>query len=148
MTKLTKQLLIRSLFALMLAVTTSLSHAEGVVIVNAELNVDTLSKSQVADIFLDKINVFPTKEETDRVALPRSEPAYKLFSRQVLGRTLNQQRSSWSRLIFTGMGEPPAELSSAENIKDYVADNENAISFIDAADLSDEDEGIKVVFRY
>jgi ABC-type phosphate transport system substrate-binding protein len=123
------------------------SHGEIVVIVNSALTIDSLTKEQVADIFLDKNHLFPNNEKTNPVTPLPSAALYSEFANKMLGRNDSQLRAHWSRLIFTGMGKPPTEMTSVDNIKDYVADNENGIGYIYASDLSSEESEFKIVFK-
>ena len=48
----------------------------------------------------------------------------------------------WSRLAFTGQGQPPKELADAEAVKKAVAADPKAVGYIDKADV---DASVKVV---
>ena len=52
-------------------------------------------------------------------------------------------KSYWSKQIFTGKGTPPKEVGNDASVLDLVANNKNAIGYVDAAQVSD---GVKVVF--
>jgi hypothetical protein len=53
-----------------------------------------------------------------------------------------QIKAFWSKIIFTGRGQPPKAVANAEEAKKLVATNPNAITYIDRTML---DTSVKVV---
>ncbi len=121
----------------------NISYGDIAVIVNKQLGITQLTQIQVADIFLDKTNVFPNQAETLPIVVPPDSALYQEFIRRVVKRTPVQLDAYWARLIFTGKGSPPKTVDSSEEVLDYVIENENAIGYIDLQDVNDQ---VKVVF--
>jgi len=95
-----------------------------------------LTKVQVANIYLGRIgNLNP-------IDLPESNPLREAFYKKATDRGPAEIKAVWSRLQFTGQGQPPKELSDAAAIKKAVAADPKAIEYIDKADL---DATVKVV---
>jgi hypothetical protein len=51
-------------------------------------------------------------------------------------------KAYWTKMIFTGRGQPPREMSTSMAIRKMVADNPNLIGYIDKSAL---DASVKTV---
>jgi ABC-type phosphate transport system substrate-binding protein len=102
-----------------------------VVIVSAQSGVTELSKNQIADIFLGKITRFPNEEQVMPVDLPEGAPAREDFYAKFTGKSPAQLKAHWSRIIFTGRGQPPIEVASSAAAKKFIAENPRAIGYIE-----------------
>lgn len=91
-----------------------------------------LTKEQVADIYLGK-NLAAAP-----VDLPDAAPLRAEFYSKVTGRDASQVKATWSRITFSGKGQPPKELPDAAAVKKAVAADPKAIGYInkEAADAS------------
>ena len=61
-----------------------------------------------------------------------SVPSRVDFDESVLGRSTSQVTSYWSKLVFTGKGTPPKEISSETDVIELVKNNQNIIAYIDS----------------
>lgn len=118
-------------------------HAGVVVVVGAKSPVGQMTKTQVADLYLGKARDFPSGG-TAVLTIEDSGPAKSEFLDKVLGKSEQQARAIWARLIFTGAGAAPKEITSPAEMKKVLANNPNTIGVIDKADL---DGQIKVVLE-
>ncbi len=119
--------------------------ADIVVVVNPQLKVKALTTQQISDIFLGKTNELPTGEPITPVLQNEGGTIHEEFNLQVHGRDKKQLRAYWSRLVFTGKGNPPPYFDDAEEVKDQISDNPEIISYIDSSEV---DEKVKVVGHY
>ena len=103
-----------------------------VAVVSAKSPVAGLNASQVADIFLGKTNRFPDGTLAVPVDLPEESPAREKFYAEYAGKSPAQVKAHWSKIIFTGRGQPPKQLGSGAEAKKFVAENPNAIAYIDS----------------
>jgi len=103
-----------------------------VAVVSAKSPVAGLNASQVADIFLGKTNRFPDGTLAVPVDLPEESPAREKFYAEYAGKSPAQVKAHWSKIIFTGRGQPPKQMGSGAEAKKFVADNPNAIAYIDS----------------
>jgi ABC-type phosphate transport system substrate-binding protein len=105
--------------------------ADEVAVVSAKSTVTTLSKTQMADIFLGKITRFP--DGAPAVPIDQSEGtlARDEFYLRVVGKSAAQMKAYWSRIIFTGRGQPPRAVPSSSETKKLVLANTNAIGYIE-----------------
>ncbi|MAD76196.1 MAG: phosphate ABC transporter substrate-binding protein [Rheinheimera sp.] len=76
------------------------------------------------------------------VNLAESLPLRGQFDEKGVGRSSAQLKSHWAKLVFTGKGTPPLELATEAAVIDYVAQNPDAIGYVDAASVTD---AVKVV---
>jgi len=106
--------------------------AEPVAVVSMKSPVFTLSKTQVADIFLGKATRFP--DGSRAVPIDQSEGilARDEFYADIVGKSPVQMKAYWSRIIFTGRGQPPKAASSSAAVKILVSADPNAIGYIES----------------
>ena len=112
--------------------------AEVVVVVNSSAKIATATPEQVANIFLGKSNklsgdfkVVPVDQEEGE--LPRDE-----FYKTIVKKDASQLNAYWSRLIFTGKGQPPKVVLDDDEVIELVGSNPEAIGYVssDAVDTS------------
>src|SRR6218665_502590 len=78
-----------------------------------------LSKDQVANIYLGRS--FDLKP----LDLPESSPAREQFYKKATDRDLSQVKATWSRIVFTGKGQPPKEQPNPPAVKKTPAHHPN-----------------------
>jgi ABC-type phosphate transport system substrate-binding protein len=124
-------------FALIIAVATASSMAQGevVVIVSSNSSITSLSADQAARIFLGKNDKFPNGQSAIPVDQPEGETIRDEFYAKVTHKNASQLASYWSKLIFTGEGRLPKTLNSDKDVVKEVANDPNAIGYIDKSAL-------------
>lgn len=130
--------------ALLVAVSLLSAQANAGSIVVHPSNNDTLSKDQVARIFLGKLKEFPSGETASPVSLAENTDVTQKFVSDILKKSPAQLKSYWAKLIFTGQGEPPVMLSSEDELIKKVASTPGMIGFVS----SDAPPGVKVVATF
>ena len=110
--------------------------ADVAVIVNPN-NSDALDKNSISRIFLNKAKAFPSGTKAEPVALGEGQSATDEFNSKVLNKTAAQLTAFWSKLVFTGKGQPPKALASDAEVISAVAANPGAIGYVDAAAVND-----------
>lgn len=122
--------------ALMLAQAASgNAAAELVVIVSARNPLPALSGDQVAAIFLGQAGRFPDGAEAVALDQRLGSQERAQFYREVTGKTPALLKAHWSKMVFTGRGQPPRELADSSTVRRMVADNPSMIGYIDRAAL-------------
>lgn len=112
------------------------SFADTVVVVHPSNN-ESLSKKEVQRIFLGKLKTFPSNKPVIPIDLPQKSEVREVFSESIIKKDMRQLAAYWSRLIFTGKGLPPKQVSSSKEAKELVARNPDAIAYIDSSLLDD-----------
>ena len=110
------------------------AHAQIAVVMNP--SAAPLSKDQVANIYLGRS--FDLKP----VDLPESSPVREQFYKKATDRDLSQVKATWSRIVFTGKGQPPKEQADAAAVKKAVSADPKAIGYIEKSAV---DASVKVV---
>ena len=89
----------------------------------------------MASIFLGKSRQLP--DGTKVVPLDQLEGSglKQEFYAKVVRKTLPQLNSYWSRLIFTGRGQPPFAVSGNSEVLEFIASNPNMIGYVDVRAL-------------
>jgi ABC-type phosphate transport system substrate-binding protein len=104
--------------------------AEVVVVVSSQNPVKTLSRAQITDIYLGRMNRFPNGNPVKPIDLSESSPTRSEFYSRYLGRSPSQIKAHWSKLIFTGRGQPPPTVSRGDAMAELVAENPNTIGYL------------------
>ena len=91
-----------------------------------------VSQSQVDEAVVNRIYLGQSR---DLVAVnqPEGSAARQSFETEVLGRTAEQLRAHWSRLVFTGRASALREVDSDEAVLEFVRSNPNTIGYISDA---------------
>jgi ABC-type phosphate transport system substrate-binding protein len=115
-----------------------------VAVVSSKSPVTTLSKNQVADIFLGKATRFPNGRPAVPIDQAEGTGARDAFYTQFTGKSAAQLKAHWSKIIFTGRGQPPKAVANSVETKKLLAQNPDAIGYIDRAMV---DGSVKVVLQ-
>lgn len=108
------------------------SHAELVLIVHPS-NDATLDLKSAQRIFLGKENKFSNGKEALPINQVPESSSRASFDSDTLGRSSTQVAAYWSKLVFTGKGIPPKEVGNDADVIAVVADNQNAIGYVDSS---------------
>jgi ABC-type phosphate transport system substrate-binding protein len=117
--------------------------ADVVAVVSVKSSVGALSKAQVADIFLGKTNRFPDGLPATPVDLTEDSAIRDEFYEKIAGKSAAQIKAYWSRIIFTGRGQPPPNVATNVEMKKRISGNPSAIGYIDRSLV---DDSVKIVF--
>jgi ABC-type phosphate transport system substrate-binding protein len=109
--------------------------ADLVVIVSAKSQLNALRPDQVAAIFLGQTARFPDGLEAVPLDLPLGSPLRDDFYLRVASKTPALLKAHWSKMVFTGRGQPPAEVLDSAAVRRRVADNPELIGYIERAAL-------------
>ena len=120
----------------------SAGAAELVVIVSAKSPVTSLRADQVADIFLAQTGRFPGGEDAVALDQPAGTALRDEFYSKVAAKSPALVKAYWTKMIFTGRGQPPREAPTSAAVRKMVADNASMIAYIDRSAL---DASVKVV---
>jgi ABC-type phosphate transport system substrate-binding protein len=141
MVRATRFWIVPALFALRLA--PSDVQAEPVVVVSVRSPVKTLSGEQVARIFLGKTETFPGGQRAVPIDQSEGSAVRDQFYDQVVNKTPAQLKAYWSRIIFSGRGEPPRSEPDDGAVKRRLQQDARAIGYIDHESL---DPTVRLVY--
>ena len=86
---------------------------------------ESLTKDQVADIFLGK------SQSLTPVDQPDGSATYADFYKKATGRDVAQVKSTWSRVIFSGKGQAPKQVGDSAAAKKAVAADPKAVGYVE-----------------
>lgn len=136
---------VRILFVLILATSPELFANEYAVIVNKETALDSLTISEVRNIYLSNTESFPDGTEVMPLDHLKGTEERKEFYKEVIQLSDQQFKTYFSSLIFTGKGRPPYSLPSSKAIIEQVRLNKSVIGYVHVSML---DGSVKVVCRF
>lgn len=102
-----------------------------VAVVSAGSPVTTLSRNQAVDIFLGRSNRFPDGTRAVPIDQVEGSATRDVFYASFAGMSATQIKAHWSKIIFTGRGLPPRALPSGKEVIRLIADNPNAIGYVE-----------------
>ena len=127
---------VRSLAAAcLLALGAHAMAADLVVIVSAKSPVTALRPDQVAAIFLGQSARFPDGSEAVPLDQRLGAPLRDVFYQRVASKTPPLLKAWWSKMVFTGRGQPPAEVADSAAVRRRVAENPDLVGYIDRSAL-------------
>jgi len=117
--------------ALALSLGPGAARADVVAVVSSKSSVTVLSKNQVVDIFLGKTSRFPDGEPAVPIDQVEGSAARDEFYAKFTGKSAAQVKAHWSKIIFTGRGQPPMEVPSGIEVKKQIVQNPKVIGYIE-----------------
>jgi len=133
------------LLPLLLACAAPALAGELAVIVSARSPVTALRADQVAAIFLGQSARFPDGVEAVPLDQRLGAPLRDEFYLRVTNKTPPLLKAWWSKMVFTGRGQPPAEAADSAAVRRRVADNPDMIGYVDRAALDASVRAVLVV---
>lgn len=127
---------------LLLNLAAGAAYAEVVVVVARDSAIETLSPTDLRDIYLGRLDRLPNGVSVTPIDQAESAPAYAAFYRRYLDQSPAQIKAHWSKRIFTGRGQPPRSVENGATMARTIAGNPDAIGYLDAERV---DERLRVV---
>lgn len=124
------KILIKTVLLLPLLLAWSLTSAQAdiLVVTSAKSSVSQLSDAQVKQLFTGVLHEVNGHKLTP-IDLPEDSNVRNEFYKTVVGRTAQQMRAYWTRLIFTGRGAPPAT-ASENDLPLRLQSDENLVGYL------------------
>jgi ABC-type phosphate transport system substrate-binding protein len=90
-----------------------------------------ISADDAERIYLSKTSEFPNGRRAAPVDQSAGSAARARFCKSVLKRTEDELQVYWSKVMFSGKGQPPREVGDDAAVRAWVAGNPDAIGYID-----------------
>lgn len=126
----------------LLSATLATGSEDIVVIVSAKSTVTSLSKEVVANIYLGRSSTFPDGTLSLPLTL-KNDALQPVFNTTILGKSENQLRSYWAKLVFSGEGNPPQEIKDEATLVKLVSNNPNLIGWVSREAVTKE---VRIVY--
>ncbi len=117
-------------------------RADVVVVVSVHSPVTALNRSQLTDIFLGRLSRLPDGSMVVPIDQPEGSAERGEFYSELMARSAAQLKAYWSRIIFTGRGQPPRTVANGLAVKKLVAADPTAIGYLERGLL---DESLRVL---
>ncbi|MFT5532944.1 MAG: hypothetical protein ACI8WM_001231 [Burkholderiaceae bacterium] len=121
--------------SVVLSLSCTAATADVVAVVSLKSPLAGLTKSQVANLFLGNASMLVHGEPVIPIDMGAGTPVRNAFYASYAGKNPAQIRAHWSKLIFTGRGQPPIEVSSSSELKSLIANNPRMIGYLDTTML-------------
>ena len=121
----------------LVAALSAVARADVVLVVSTASPLTSLRQSQVAGIFLGRPVELPGTSRPQPVDQREGNGARDAFYHEIINWTPAQMKAHWSRIIFTGRGQPPRQLADDAAVKQFLARNPAAIGYINSENLDD-----------
>ena len=127
---------------LVLAAFSSLAASDPVMVVSAKSPISVLTVDQASEIYLGRLSALPGGIAVTPLEQADGSPAHDDFHARVTRKSGPMLKAYWSRVIFTGRGQPPREVADDDAVKKTLAGNPNAVGYVNANAV---DPTVKVV---
>jgi ABC-type phosphate transport system substrate-binding protein len=117
--------------------------ADVVAVVSAQSPITVLTQGEVADLFLGKATHFPNGLHAEPIDQLEDSAVRNEFYEKVAGKSPAQIKAIWSRIIFTGRGQPPPTVAGNREMKKALTARPSAIGYIDRDMV---DDSVRIVF--
>jgi ABC-type phosphate transport system substrate-binding protein len=117
--------------AIALAVGVRPVSADVVAVVSSKSPITSLSRNQVVDIFLGRRTRFPDGSSAVPIDQIEGSRVREEFYSRLAEMSPAQIKAFWSKVIFTGRGQPPITVATGAEAKKLLSTNPNAISYVD-----------------
>lgn len=118
------------------------AHAALAIIAHPGNAIVGITADETARIFLGKSPDFPNGRPATPVDQASSSASRAKFYKSVVKKDEGELKAYWSKLMFSGKGQPPRELADDAAVKSFVAGNPDAIGYVDGKVL---DSSVKVL---
>ena len=83
-------------------------------------------------MFVMRLTQWENGETIKVFVLPDDHPVHKSFTKNNLNMFPHQLRSIWNRLVYSGTGTAPTQVSSLEEMQEAISNTPNAIGYLDS----------------
>mgnify|MGYP001598545991 CR=1 FL=1 len=114
------------------------------VIVNSEVNLESISVAELNRIYLGKKKIL-AGQNINRLASLENGEVHQLFLSTCMNRSHSSFINYWKRMVFTGKSLPPKSFKTINKLREFLTQNPNAITFIDTKDLTDDLKAVLII---
>jgi len=115
-----------------------------VIVVHKDTPIESLTKSEVIDIFMGKYTAYPNGQKALAVELTDQHTLKERFYRQLIGRSVASVNAYWARLKFAGRKRNAEVKDTQDEVIEYLRTTPLSIGYITVAKL---DDNLKVVYQ-
>ncbi|MBK7051465.1 MAG: hypothetical protein KBF98_05090 [Rhodoferax sp.] len=118
--------------------------ADGIVIVvNQAAGIETLSRTDVINIFMGRFRQLPSGATAQPIDMPVS-PVRAQFYRVLVNKEPAEINAYWARLVFAGRTSPPVQTETADEVLKKLHANPGGIAYLERSRVTSRE---KIVFE-
>ena len=102
------------------------------VVVNQSVEIITLTPAQLRMIFAGRTQFWPDGSRIRVFVLPPESDIHQFFCRQLLNIYPYQLERIWQRVVYSGQGEAPESINTAQAMQDIIGQTPGAIGYLPA----------------
>lgn len=124
------------------------SHADEsqiVVVVSKDNPVDSMTRSQLIDLYMGRYVAFPDGRKAQPVDLSGDNALKEAFYQQLIGMPLARVNSYWSKIKFTGRAKPPVRLDTENDALVFLLEQKQGIAYVRRDSVN---EDLKVIYSF
>lgn len=100
------------------------------IIVHPSVTVTQISRNYARSIFAAKVSRWEDGTDMQVFVLPGDSPVHQEMAKRLLDLYPYQLHSAWERVIYTGIGQAPIEVSSEAEMRKRVGGTRGAIGYL------------------
>lgn len=100
------------------------------IVVNADADIEQLSKKQVISLFLGRAKFLPSGEKAQALDFPIESTSRASFYYALTGKNIADIDAYWARLKYSGKASPPTPVDNDEQIIAVVSSVSAAIAYL------------------
>lgn len=116
-------------------------EGEYVIIVNADIPMESLTKKQLSNYFLGNITMFKNKAK----AKPSYNATMTTFFEEALGMNMSKFKEHWTKKVFSGYGVAPIKFDEDKDVIAYVSRQRGGIGVISKSSAGSVGAKCKVI---
>lgn len=133
----------KSAIIMLLLSLSTFAQADLVIVTGSNSSITSLTENEVRQLFSGLLKTIGG-QRVQPLDLPGTAEPREEFYRKVMGRTSEQMRAYWTRLIFTGQGKPPREVSNIGELETLLISSAEHIGYLTESNLTGN---MRVLYR-
>ncbi len=111
-------------------------------VVNQQLKQDSITRQGLSAIFKMRLHRWKDGTPVTVFVLADDNPLHKAFCKTILNVFPHQMRRTWDRMVFSGSGQAPIQLTDKKEMIERLSSTPGAIGYLPTNDLN---ENIKIL---
>jgi ABC-type phosphate transport system substrate-binding protein len=136
--------IVSSVFLCFLFLLPVMARAGVAIIASPSTAVGALTADEVGQVYLGRMKTLPDGSPVSAVDQQEGSASREEFLDRVLGKNQQQLRSYWTRMVFTGKGQPPRSVGNDAEVIRAVLSAPGVIGYVDSSAVTAK---VKVLYR-
>jgi ABC-type phosphate transport system substrate-binding protein len=107
-------------------------------VINADTAQHIISKNKLGAIFKMRLRHWQDGSPITVFVLEDENPLHRLFCKKILNVFPHQMRKSWNKLVFSGTGQAPVQVTDQQDMIDKISSTPGAIGYLSGENINDK----------